>query len=1101
MSCHTWEANLMDQNFTAQLFQLLQSTAVAQDSATQQNNTTMLNQHFYGQPHCLPALVEIATSVSSEILDATKQLAGIEARKRVSHYWSKIQMETRQQMKQILLSRMFTEQNQVTRQRLVDIVAAIANIELPKSEWDELISHIMQISQVDVFHREILASLCCVILDDMKMDVFLRYDVLLAIVFKLLVDADSFEVRLLGLKSIGRILAKIKSEKAVFDEIERHLNQMVSVLQEAVNMGNDSKASIGFQAFDEMLSLEYGLHPMSFGALVRFLVETFSKRTVVQSIRVQAGNVVILMPIYSAKPLLRHKLVDPILLHVADILVEPLSQSKNAQAAIDQGRNPEFIEDVEYDYDNSTEDTPSFIARQIINTFSEYMPPVHVFPCMHQKIMEFDQSLNPYARRASCSLIRLIVDGCSEQIEPMINDYISLVLRRMEDTDVCIRKEACIALSALSQHFDDEIKSRHEEIMCILAKSLQDANSFVVKEAVVALDAVLENLGEEVVRYLPNLMQALGHLMQIDNITIKQNVIGAIGSAAFAAEQEFLPYFPSVLPTIMQMVDIKSEESELMTLRCIAIDALSSICQAVGVDAVRPHFQSIAVHVMNNLDSLPRIKRCYYVLLEALAKLFKAEFKPLLPALMTKLMQSIQIEEEKERQEGDFTTAESQKPKVEEVDLEEEESSDDEFRGQTAIAEEQAEAIDVIGTLTEAIREQFLEYIEICIGVIIPHCDNSYEQVRQSAVQSLLKIIVTLYQIRYPNQKWVPGLPINYQIDLDLLKGMQKVMEIIIETVLDECERDEAAEMIDAIQSAIKICGPALVSEVNHLQKLVSLIQQIFKREHISQTPEEDDEEDDGLARSEGILVSSAGDLFATLATAMGPQFALESRELFPFLLKFFNPKAQASERSMVLGCMGELCDALKENITPWTDSCMQLLYNGLHDQDKYVTSNSAYALGMLVSNSKAQLDLSHLLQQLHPLFQMDQQTSDNACGALARIELRAIRESQFTHLQPALELLLSKMPLKSDFVENKIVFEFLCRMMQCDTISYSLNFVDKVMEMFAYCFKEPKETLEETRVLVSNLLSSLMEGPFDPKVKQLSHQLIQNLQFIRSPQ
>lgn len=59
----------------------------------------------------------------------------------------------------------------------------------------------------------------------------------------------------------------------------------------------------------------------------------------------------------------------------------------------------------------------------------------------------------------------------------------------------------------------------------------------------------------------------------------------------------------------------------------------------------------------------------------------------------------------------------------------------------------------------------------------------------------------------------------------------------------------------------------------------------------------------------------------------------------------------------MATGCLGECVVGLKGAVTPHTEALLHLFLKGSNDEDEAVRSNSAFALGVLVSNT--QIDLS----------------------------------------------------------------------------------------------------------------------------------------------
>lgn len=58
----------------------------------------------------------------------------------------------------------------------------------------------------------------------------------------------------------------------------------------------------------------------------------------------------------------------------------------------------------------------------------------------------------------------------------------------------------------------------------------------------------------------------------------------------------------------------------------------------------------------------------------------------------------------------------------------------------------------------------------------------------------------------------------------------------------------------------------------------------------------------------------------------------------------------------MAIGCLGECIRGVQSAVTPHTERLLQLFVKGTSDDDQTVRSNSAYALGILVTYSQINL-------------------------------------------------------------------------------------------------------------------------------------------------
>ena len=146
----------------------------------------------------------------------------------------------------------------------------------------------------------------------------------------------------------------------------------------------------------------------------------------------------------------------------------------------------------------------------------------------------------------------------------------------------------------------------------------------------------------------------------------------------------------------------------------------------------------------------------------------------------------------------------------------------------------------------------------------------------------------------------------------------------------------------------------------------------------------------------------------------------------------------------------------MKGAITPHTEALLTLLDRALKDEESEVLSNAAFAIGILIEYSEANLaaHLGHILQALHPLFVVALNApaprlnaKDNAAGAVARI---IIRYPNAIPLDQVLPVFLSALPLKNDHLENRPVFRAIFNLFTTNG-ALLYGFLDQLLPVFAY--------------------------------------------------
>lgn len=187
------------------------------------------------------------------------------------------------------------------------------------------------------------------------------------------------------------------------------------------------------------------------------------------------------------------------------------------------------------------------------------------------------------------------------------------------------------------------------------------------------------------------------------------------------------------------------------------------------------------------------------------------------------------------------------------------------------------------------------------------------------------------------------------------------------------------------------------------------------------------------------------------------------------------------SDRSSAIGCLAEIIAGMKSAVTPSTEPLLELFYRALSDSEAEVTSNAAFAIGLLVEHSEVDLSPQyiHLLAALRPLFDVapDAPTAslnarDNAAGAVCRL---IIRNTSAVPLDQVLPVLIDGLPLKNDFLENRPVFRALFHLFQTNgQVLYP--FMDKLLQVFAHVLDPtgPDQLGDEIRPQLIQLIGIL---------------------------
>ncbi|KAG7093478.1 hypothetical protein E1B28_007153 [Marasmius oreades] len=1061
----------MDPNFVQGLHNLLVQTT-SNDTNQLKAATATLNQEYYKNPACISALASIITSSPEQ---AVRQLAAVEMRKRVSYssgtLWLALPQGEREQIKNKFPELILAESSNLVRHSAARVVAAIAAIELPAGTWNQLLPFLQQASiSSNLSHREVGVYMLFTSLEHVVDGFQGQLSSLFQLFSRTLSDPESIEVRITTVKALGAIAQLIDSDdKEYLAQFQALLPAMIQVIGQTVETANESGARQLFDVLETLLILEVPILSKNIADLVDFLLRCGGNRGYETDLRVLALNALNWTVQYKKSKLQSANLAPRMLELLMPVTTE---------------EEPEDID----------EDAPSRSALRIIDGLSTNLPPGQVFPALRTLILQYFSSQEPSQRRGAMLALGIAVEGCSEYMTPLMGEVWPVVEAGLHDGNATVRKATCVAVSCFCEWLEEECVSKHTTLVPAIMNLINDPET--QRSACTALDALLEVLHDVIDQYLQLIMERLSGLLETAPLPVKAVVTGAIGSAAHASKDRFIPFFHPTMERLQHFLVLKAEGEEI-ELRGITMDAVGTFAEAVGKDLFRPYFATMMKQAFEGVEmGSARLRECSFLFFGVMARVFGEEFAGYLPQVVPPLVQSckqaeggeeISVSEASsafnsgntpanaiaigdERDVNGMPTAE-----LEDVDL------DKLMDVNSAIAVEKEIAADTIGTLFSATRDHFLPYVEQSTLELVSLLLHYYEGIRKSALDSLLEIVRTFYDLSDPAE-WQPGLNVVVPLQQNVKDLITHVLPALLDMYETEDNKSVVAALCVGLAETINKVGPGFVE--GRIEELCTIAIQILEQKAFcQQDPDQDEEEEAPEAQAEydSVLISSAGDLVAALANVLGADFQPAFQRFLPLIAKFYKTSRSLSDRSSAIGCLAEIITGMKSAITPSTEPLLELFYKALGDSDAEVLSNAAFAVGLLVEHSE--IDLSphylHLLAALRPLFVVTPNSppsrlnaKDNACGAVARLILR---NASAVPLEQVLLVFVDALPLKNDYLENRPVFRAIFHLTRTNGAALG-PYMDKLLQVFATVLDPsgPDQTGDEVRGELIQLIGAL---------------------------
>ncbi|ORX93243.1 ARM repeat-containing protein [Basidiobolus meristosporus CBS 931.73] len=1031
----------MDQQYLAGLDALLNELVFgATDTARIRAATSTLNTQYYTNANCIPALTEILQKSPHWQI---RQLAAVELRKRTSKFWPQLDEGLQQTIKTQLLEYIVQEPQALTRHSAARVISSIAKLELPANKWTDLIQFLYQCcSSPNAGHREvgvyILFTLFEVIADFFQEHIRQLFELFKASI----ADPESKAVRVITLQALGKIADFIepenKEEVKMFQDL---VPAMVAVLQQCLADSDEDSASKGFEVFDSILMLETPLLSKHIAELIDFFLGVSANQEYDGSMRVMALSFMMWTAVYKKARIQRLKLVGPIVQRLMPIGVE---------------EDPEDID----------EDSPSRSAFKVLNALATNLPPQQVFPVVIEHVLAYMQNQDPRYRKSAMMSLAVSIEGCADFLRPKINDLLPLVCTGLQDPDLVVRRAACMALGCLADELDEEIAAQHATLLPLILNLMNDPNTETNKQACNALDAILEGLGDNVIQYLPQVMEKLVFLLDHSGLEVKATVTAAIGSAAHAAGEEFKPYFPEVIARLKHMMTIKGNHEEMM-LRGVATDTAGAIAEAVGRELVQPHLNELIHYATEGMQfESSRLRECAYCFFAVIGRVIQDDLAPYLNTIVPQLIQSCQAEEK-----DDFLGGE------EDLGTGDMDDEDDEqaFQFNSAIADEKEIAADALGEIFENTRSHFLPYVEASVQELVKLSEHYSDSVRKAVVGSLFQFLNTFHEMSNPDD-WVAGLPPKTPVH----ENVDSMIKLVIPTVLRMWEEEDdklvVIQICHEMVASMKSIGPALIAD--NLDAIATHILQVLEKKALCQMDQEDEDgllDEEEQAEHDALLISAASDVIGALSQTVGPEFLQYARVFIPHMKKYYKKSRPVSDRSMAIGCLGEVCSGLKQGVTEFTEDMLNLFLKSLNDEEEEVRSNGAFAIGVLCENASVDLSSQYLtiLMGLHPLFQRQSlaNMTDNACGALARM---IMARPEAVPMDQVLPVFLQALPLRRDFEENEPVYRCIFTLIRANN-PIIMSHAQHLIQVFQQVLSPPEFQLKpKTREEMTEILSAL---------------------------
>lgn len=411
---------------------------------------------------------------------------------------------------------------------------------------------------------------------------------------------------------------------------------------------------------------------------------------------------------------------------------------------------------------------------------------------------------------------------------------------------------------------------------------------------------------------------------------------------------------------------------------------------------------------------------------------------------------------------------------------EEDESGNLVLNVRTALFESKKGAITAIGEMASYCGASYVPYIESSMQVLQKACKNWHPMIRCQAAEGLPCMVIPIVAANHDGEiMWRKGdisgpSPMSTQTSLVVEATLTELL-----TLMDDDCKETVGKACEGIQRVIELCGPhSLLPIANEcLQKTFDLL----SRKGPCQESEDgyegealDDEED------HDSFMTSVCDLVGSFCRVMGDHFVQYLPQFLRVVCTYIKPNRPPSDRSMAIGCLGEIAQEMSVAIADqWESIFLPAILAGAADDDDNVKRNSAFAIGVCCEGLGNRIISFYpqLLQAISPLFLVDSSKSeyaaacvDNAAAAVSRMIMASPGNVPISQVLP---YILRSLPLKNDMTENETVYRCLLTLLemnQQDAISCKAEIKRIFQEACAEDSKVDPELKSELAAVMGSL-------------------------------
>ena len=367
----------------------------------------------------------------------------------------------------------------------------------------------------------------------------------------------------------------------------------------------------------------------------------------------------------------------------------------------------------------------------------------------------------------------------------------------------------------------------------------------------------------------------------------------------------------------------------------------------------------------------------------------------------------------------------------------------------TALLETKKGAITALGEMAAHTGGAFVPFTaEVMTALLNAAVNNWHPLVKAEVADAMSSMIVPFVAQDHNGEiSWEKGdIAGPSPLSANTTRAAGVLLKALVEMMKDD-SKEVVGKACESVQSIIELCGPHSLASVAN--DCLEVTYAILAKESPCQQDEYGEEFGDDDDDHDAFMISVC-DLVGSFGRVMGQHLVQYLSKFLPVICTYAKESRPPSDRSMAIGCLGELAQELEGGIAEhWLTIFYPACIAGLSDSDDSVKRNAAFCIGVCCEGLGQSVVSKYgaILQALSPLFSLDITEGDNTSAVVDNASAAVARMIQTspTHVPMAqvLPVLLQALPLKSDMTENETVYNCLFGLLQQNQSDLMVNKVE----------------------------------------------------------